>query len=267
MNNLSKVLNLISHVLHPNPMIDEIIIDGNHIVPGQQSLLQLSVAQLPSGTDIHLNVHVYRSRRKGPKVLVLGGLHGDEVNGVEIVRRSIVDELFENLQIGSVIAIPLLNIYGFINFSRDLPDGKDVNRSFPGSRNGSLASRVARTLTEHIFPYVDFGIDFHTGGSSRYNYPQIRFTEGDEQAEKLAKLFAAPYLIRNKAIDRSLRKEAQKRGIPMLVYEGGESLRLDTLSIEEGLAGLQRILHAKGMIADAPLPSHKSQLFTKSPIF
>lgn len=239
-------------------------INGVSIAPGQREIVRLNVARLPSGTLISLRVHVYRSATPGPTLLVMGGVHGDEINGVEIVREAIVRRYFESLACGSVIAIPLLNIYGFINFSRDASDGKDVNRSFPGSRNGSLASRVAHALTKQVLPLVDFGIDFHTGGNARYNYPQIRYTAADDRADELARAFAAPYLVRKPAIAKSLRKVAQTMGIPLLVYEGGESLRLDGFSIEKGLKGLRRLMRVEGLLAGEVAAVRPPLVFNKS---
>jgi len=233
------------------------------IEPGQNEVLRLQVGRLPSDTRIHMNINVYRSEKAGPTLLALAGVHGDEINGVEILRRAIAGGLFENLKRGSVIAIPVLNIYGFNNFSRDVPDGKDVNRSFPGNRKGSLASRVARTLTRKVLPLVDFGVDFHTGGRSHYNYPQVRFTKGDAAAEKWARAFAPPFLIANRPIPKSLRKVACLAGKPIIVFEGGENLRLDGFAIEKGLAGLKRLMYAQGMIAEAPAVEN-SILFQKT---
>jgi len=228
-------------------MPDHLIVNKKKIFPGENQVIKLNVSRLPSGTVISLRIHVYRSENPGPVMLVLGGVHGDEINGVEIVRRTIRQGLFENLKAGSVIAIPLLNIYGFIHFSRDVSEGKDVNRLFPGNMSGSLASRVAATLTKRVLPAVDFGVDFHTGGGSRYNYPQIRYSKGDKKAEKLAIAFAAPYLLCKANFPKSLRKIAMGMKKPILVYEGGESLRFDGLSIEKGLAGLKRVMHSQRM--------------------
>jgi predicted deacylase len=149
---------------------------------------------------------------------------------------------------GTIIVIPLLNIYGFINFNRYVPDGKDVNRSFPGSNSGSLASRIARTLTRHILPHVNYIFDFHTGGDSRYNYPQVRYTRTDTVAGQLASVFNAPYLIETSIIPKSLRKTAREMKIPILVYEAGESVRLDGLSIMHGLQGLTSCLIHLGVL-------------------
>lgn len=222
-------------------------INGTNIAPGEHKKIALQVSSLPSGTPIDIHAFVWRSKKPGPIMLVSGGVHGDEINGVEIVRRSIAENMFNNLKCGSVIAVPLLNVYGFINFSRDVPDGKDVNRSFPGFSTGSLASRVAYVMSQEILPLIDFGIDFHTGGHSHYNYPQIRYSKGDAEAKKLAEQFAGLCLIEKKAFPSTMRHHAMEKGKPILVYEGGENLRFDQFSIDEGLLGMKRVLTAKGM--------------------
>ena len=215
-------------------MSKEFILNKKKIGLGQSEVVKLNVARLPSGTVINLRAHVFRSQNPGPSMLVMGGVHGDEINGVEIVRRMIAGGLFKELKKGSVIAIPLLNVYGFINYSRDVSEGKDVNRTFPGNMSGSLASRVAATLTKKVIPLVDFGVDYHTGGGARFNYPQLRYTAKDAQSVKLAKAFAAPYLVQKPAIEKSLRKVMVTQGKPLLVFEGGEALRYDGFSIENG---------------------------------
>lgn len=226
-------------------------------------MLKFPVGRIPSGTRIGIHAHVFRSKQPGPTMLVMGGVHGDEINGVEIVRRAIVDKMFDNLKCGTVIAIPLLNIHGFINFSRDTPDGKDVNRSFPGSSVGSLSSRVARTLTKQILPHLDFAVDFHTGGASRYNYPQVRYSAGHAPSRELAETFAAPYTIAGKPIPRSFRKAALDKGVPVLTFEGGESIRYDGYSIQKGLDGLRRLMKLKDMSDEAPDPASTIH-FTKT---
>lgn len=229
-------------------------INGTEIAPGEQNTIKISVGQLPSGTRISILAHVYRSLQPGPTLLALGGVHGDEINGVEIIRRAVGSGLFDNLLIGNVIAIPLLNIYGFINFSRDVPDGKDVNRSFPGNLGGSLASRVARSITKKILPLIDFGVDFHTGGRSLYNYPQVRFSKSHPGSEGLAEDFGAPYALAMSTIPKSLRRTALDLDKPIVVFEGGESLRYDALAIQLGLAGLERLLIKRGMRSGSPSP-------------
>lgn len=228
------------------------IINNTSIAPGENAVVRLYVGRLPSDTRIHLNVHVYRSAAPGPVAAVLAGVHGDEVNSVEIVRRSIACRLFENLVCGTVLVIPVLNVYGFNNFSREVPDGKDVNRSFPGSARGSLAARVAYIFTKNILPLIDFGMDFHTGGNSNYNYPQIRYSKGHAASRELAEAFSAPFTIANRPIPKSLRKSALEAGKTMLVFEGGENLRFDGFAIEKGLAGLRRLLFSQGMLPEGP---------------
>jgi predicted deacylase len=241
-----------------------LIIDNHEIQPGDFKSIEIPVGNLPSGTNISINVNVYRSMFKGPVVLVLAGVHGDEINGVEIVRRTIVQNIFGDLTKGTVIVIPLLNVFGFINFSRDVPDGKDVNRSFPGTKSGSLASRVAYTLTKKILPNIDFGIDFHTGGGSRYNFPQIRFGKTNRKARELAMAFSPPFIIEKPYILKSLRKVAKDMKIPIIVFEGGEATRLDGFSISKGVDGLKRVLKHVGMLENAPDPEPKVILLKKT---
>ena len=224
------------------------------IKPGENTTLRLNVSKLPSGTVISLYAHVFRSKNPGPTILLAGGVHGDEINGVEIVRRAVASQLFDTLNCGTIIAIPLVNLYGFINFSRELPDGKDVNRSFPGSKKGSLASRVASVLTRDIIPLVDYGIDFHTGGQSIHNFPQIRAFKDDPRSIELAKIFSPPLILETGLLAKSFRKECHKRQIPMIVFEGGESLRIDESSIEEGLKGIKRVLSHFEMITETSEP-------------
>ncbi|MBI1224803.1 MAG: succinylglutamate desuccinylase [Bacteroidetes bacterium] len=233
-------------------------IQNNTIEPGQNAILKLSVGRLPSDTKIYLNVHVFRSHEPGPTVLFMAGVHGDEINSVEIVRRTLAQRWFEGLHKGSVVVIPLMNVYGFNNFSREVPDGKDVNRSFPGSANGSMAARVAHIFTKNILPVIDFGVDFHTGGNNNYNYPQIRFSTGHPRSQALAEAFAAPFTLAYKPIAKSLRKTALDAKKPIIVYEGGENLRFDPLAIEHGLAGIRRLLHAQDMLPEAPPPASPS---------
>lgn len=227
---------------------DPLSINGTTVEPGQRAVVKLPVGRLPSGNQINIQAHIFHSPEPGPVMLALAGVHGDEINGVEIVRRALADGLFANIERGSVIAIPILNLYGFNNFSRDVPDGKDVNRSFPGRLSGSLASRMARTLTKRVLPHIDFGIDFHTGSQALYNYPQIRFTRSHEPSLELARAFGAPYLVAKPPIARSLRKVAVDAGKPFLIFEGGESLRYDGYSIKQAMDGLRRVMINQGLL-------------------
>lgn len=227
-------------------------INGSLIQPGERRKVKVSVGMLPSGTKIFIEAHVFRAQEPGPCILVVGGVHGDEINGVQIIRKAVENRVFENLSSGSVIAIPLLNVYGFINFSRDLPDGKDVNRSFPGTSRGSLASRVAKAMTKEILPNADYLVDFHTGGASRYNYPQIRYTGLDEKAKELAYAFSPPVILQKALIPKSFRKTAFEMKIPTVVYEAGEAVRIEGFAIESGYSGMLRVLKSLDVIEEAP---------------
>ncbi|TVR81273.1 MAG: DUF2817 domain-containing protein [Saprospirales bacterium] len=215
---------------------------------GKNSLVKIYVGKLPSGNKIYINSTVFRSEKKGPVVLLLAGMHGDEIDGVEILRQFLRNFAPVTLKRGSLIVIPLLNIFGFLHISRDVPDGKDVNRSFPGSKFGSLASRVASSLTTHILPQADIILDFHTGGTGKYNFPQIRYSNGDIESQELGKVFNAPFLISKPIIAKSLRKVVNKAGKPILVYEAGEAQRRDEHAINLGLRGISRVLAHLDMI-------------------
>ena len=219
---------------------EEISIRGEKIGLGDSKLIKIPVDRLPTGTLIEIPIYIFNGDKPGPTVLLQGGLHGDEINSIELVRRMLIDKSYKIHQ-GCVIVVPLLNIFGFLNLSRNM-HGKDVNRSFPGSKNGSLASRMAYYLMKEIRENVDFAIDFHTGGEQRSNFPQIRYTPNDSNAKKLAELFNAPYQFASPLIGKSFRNECHKHGIPVIVYEGGESLRLNEHAIQQGIHGTLRIL-------------------------
>lgn len=233
------------------------IINNTEIKAGETAKIEVNVAKLPSRSPIDIIVNVARSAEPGPTLLLMGGLHGDEINGVEIVRR-IIEDGHHIPEKGSVICIPLLNIYGFIHFSRYVPDGKDVNRSFPGNRNGSLASRIAHYLMKEIIPKIDFGVDFHTGGADRDNYPQIRCQLDNPADMELAEAFYAPFTIHSKHRPNSLRQSASKLGKSILVYEGGESSRFSENAIRQGIDGTLRLMKHLGM-KNAPLPDPEYQ--------
>lgn len=227
---------------------------GETIGLGQKRKIVLTVGQLPTGTVIEFPVFVHRGKADGPTVLFLAGMHGNEINGVEILRRLLHRDLIK-IRRGTVLAIPVFNIFGFINFSRELPDGKDPNRSFPGTESGSLASRMARMFMDEILPHIDCGVDFHTGGQSVHNFPQIRCTLSLPENRRLASAFGAPFTVDAKLRDKSMRKEAQKQGKPILIYEAGETLRLDEFSVSEGIQGARRLLRNLGLTEDGPTPS------------
>jgi predicted deacylase len=241
----------------------KVTIAGHEIKPGEFKEIDINIARLPSHTQIDTPIYVSRSEQDGPVLALTAGMHGDEINGMEIVRR-ILEEGLHRVKRGTIVCMPITNVYGFLNFSRDVPDGKDVNRSFPGSKNGSLASRVAYNLTHQIIPFVDYGIDFHTGGAMRTNYPQVRAMLDNTRNQELADAFCAPFTIDSPFRPNSLRKEASKKGKNFIVYETGESLRFDQAGIEEGIAGTLRLMKHLKMIDEAPKPKEENRIIWSS---
>lgn len=237
--------------------MNEVLINGVRVRPGQSINLELPIAKLPTHTLIDLPIFIRSSKNEGPVVLISGGVHGDEINGV-VTAKKFLEEVDAGLELerGTLIIIPLVNIYGFLSNSRTFPDGRDLNRSFPGSKKGSLASRIAYILSAEIIPQIDFGIDFHTGGRMLSNHPQIRVDFKDKVGLELAKAFGTHYVVPSKHIDKSFRKTAFKSRKHLLVYEGGESMRLDNYAIDEGISGTKRLLHHLEMINCPQLPQN-----------
>lgn len=244
-------------------MTKEVIIAGHPVKPGEFKEININIARLPSRTQIDTPIYVYRGKEDGPVLALTAGMHGDEINGMEIVRR-IIDQGLNKVHRGTVVCMPILNVYGFLNYSRDVPDGKDINRSFPGSKNGSLASRVAWHLMKEVIPFIDIGIDFHTGGAMRTNYPQVRCVMQDPRNVELAFAFHAPFTIDSPFRPHSLRQAAAKHGKHIIVFEGGESLRFDQSAIEEGLNGTLRLMHYLKMIDQSPPPTEENKIIWSS---
>jgi predicted deacylase len=239
---------MIHHLIIPRLKQEEtLIIDKEPIQPGVMQTIRINAGKLPSDNRINVFAHVLHTNVKGPSLLVLGGVHGNEINGIEIVRRSLEQQLYQDIHCGTVIVIPLLNVFGFINFRRDVPDGKDVNRSFPGHANGSLASRIARILTKKILPHTDLALDYHTGGDARYNFPHVRYTKSDKIAQMAAHHMGVKYLVEQPMIAHSFRKAAHDMKVPAVVFEGGESIRMDQEVVEAGINSIKYMLKALGM--------------------
>ena len=232
-------------------------INGTIIGLGENARVNLNVYYLPTGAKMEVPIYIFRSKKKGPTVLFMAGMHGDEINGIEILRNLLKEKYFEKLERGNVIAIPIVNVIAFLNRSRELLDGRDLNRCFPGTRSGSLGSRIAYDLTKKIIPIIDFGVDFHTGGDEINNYPQVRCAFDDERNIELAKSFGAPFILNSPYRDKSLRKEAAKQGKPILVYEAGESFRFSTVGITEGINGCLRLMKNLKML-DVSTPKPQS---------
>lgn len=231
----------------PKLSSDILTILGEEIRPGERREVNFDVANLHTSTPVNVPVIIERAKKPGPTVLFTAGIHGDEVNGVEIVRQLIAKGI-NKPKIGTIICIPVINVFGFINLKREFPDGRDLNRVFPGSPTGSLAGRVAFKLVNEILPHVDIILDFHTGGSGRFNAPQLRYTKDDIELNNLAKAFAAPFVLYSKNLSKSFRTTCYKLGKPLLLFEGGKSNHIDDAVTSSGVNGSKRVLKYLGML-------------------
>ncbi len=232
-----------------------LVIGGTTIPRGKRVRLDLPVARLPTGTMMSLPVTVISGKKPGPRLWLSAAIHGDELNGVDIIRR-VAKAIQPHRLNGSVIAVPVVNIFGLLEQSRYLPDRRDLNRSFPGSARGSMASRLAALFMKEVVSHCTHGIDLHTAAIHRINLPQVRADLEDSATYAFAKAFGAPIMIHASHRDGSLRQAAAKRHIPTLLYEAGEALRFDDQGIQTGIDGIYRVMAFLGMYAppDTPAP-------------
>ena len=219
---------------------------GQTINKGKGYQLHLDIAKLHTRTKMQVPIMVERAKKDGPVLLITGGIHGNEINGIEIVRQLIAHK-YHKPERGTIICIPVVNIFGFLNQERQFPDGRDLNRVFPGSPRGSLASRFAYHLIKEIAPQVDFCIDYHTGGDSRFNVPQIRISKEDKESLAMAYVFHAPFIIGSARRDKSFREAMHKMGKKVLLFEGGKSKHLDGEVTKAGVGGALRVIQGLGM--------------------
>ncbi len=240
--------------------MDEIIISGERIQPGQRAQIEVPLADLYTGTEMNMPVHIIRSKKPGPKLFVSAAVHGDELNGIEIIRRLIKMKSLK-LSAGTLIAVPMVNVYGVLNQSRYLPDRRDLNRSFPGSPKGSLAGRIADRFLNEIASQCDYGIDLHTGAIHRSNLPQVRANLDDPETCAIAEAFGAPVMLNANLRDGSLRQAAMESGTRILLYEAGEALRFDDFSIRAGLRGIINVMAQLDMIKVKPSRRRKQAPF------
>ena len=220
---------------------DKLTLLGVEIKRGDSVCLQFDVAKLHTRNSIKVPIFVERAMKDGPVLLLLGGVHGDEINGVEIVRRIIRNKINKPSR-GTIICIPVFNIFGFLHLSRKFPDGRDLNRVFPGSSKGSLASQFAHEFKKEIAPHIDYVLDFHSGGANRVNVAQTRCMLNDEKAVELAKAFGAPFIVQSKQIAKSLRETFYKLGKTALIFEGGKSMLYDEEAINYGVQGAKKVI-------------------------
>lgn len=217
------------------------------IKPGETSKVDLFIGKQYDFTELYMPVKVIRGREDGPVLFICSAVHGDEINGVEIVKRVLAHKSLRLIR-GALICIPIVNVFGFNNLSRYLPDRRDLNRCFPGSSQGSLASRLAHLVVTEIVNKCTHGIDLHTGSRHRKNLPQIRANFKVKGTKRLAHEFDVPVILDADVIDGSLRQVALKRNMPFLAFEGGEPLRYDEITIRSGVAGILSVMRALGMI-------------------
>ena len=222
-------------------------IAGEDIAPGTTRDLAFPITTMATGNSSSLAVRVLHGAKPGPVVFVSAAIHGDEIVGTAVVQR-LAQGIDPQALAGTLLLVPVANVFGFMTHSRYLPDRRDLNRSFPGSANGSLAGQLAHIFYREVVGRCTLGIDIHTAAIHRYNLPQIRIASGNKRLVELAMAFGAPVIIESPLRDGSLRDLAQKNGVDMLLMEAGEALRFDRLSIETGVAGVSRVLAHLGMI-------------------
>ncbi|QIE60078.1 succinylglutamate desuccinylase/aspartoacylase family protein [Rasiella rasia] len=238
---------------------ENFIILGKNINLGETKTINFSFAKLYTSTKVEIPVIVSRAVQPGPTVLITAGIHGDEINGVEVVRQVIARKINTPTR-GTIICIPILNIFGFLNASRTFPDGRDLNRVFPGTKTGSLASRVAFHFTKKILPLADYCLDFHTGGAQRFNAAQIRVAPNRADLFELAKIFNAPFTVLSSNLSKSYRSTCEKMGIPSLLFEGGKSLNNNKHIVKQGVDGVIRLLaHLEMLNPEIVVPTSTKQ--------
>ena len=230
----------------PEPEANELIIGGTKVGRGERVRLELPIARLATGSWLSLPVSVINGTFDGPRFCLSAAVHGDELNGVEIIRQ-VLGGLNPKKLHGAVMAVPVVNVFGFIEGTRYLPDRRDLNRSFPGSAKGSLTAQLANLFMTEVVGRCQYGVDLHTGSNHRSNLPQIRADLSDEETLRLAKAFGAPIILNAKLRDGSLRAAASKRGVHMLLYEAGETHRFNENAVESGVRGVRRVLGALEM--------------------
>lgn len=220
---------------------NKFIILGKEIKKGERAILEMEVAKLHTRNSLRIPVIVERAIHDGPVLLLMSGVHGDETNGVAILRE-IIRKKYNRPKRGIIICIPVFNVFGYLNQTREFPDGRDLNRMFPGTAKGSLASQFAYKFTKEIAPLVDYVLDFHTGGAGRENFSNIRCVTQQEKTLELAKIFGAPFIVNSKYIPKSIRETINNMGKNILLFEGGKSLNLDQFVINSGVEGALNIM-------------------------
>jgi hypothetical protein len=231
---------------------------GETVRAGTRRLIDIPIARLSNHTPVSLPVHVIHGRRPGPALFISAAIHGDEILGVEIIRRVLNTKGVDALK-GTLLCVPIVNAFGFLAQTRYLPDRRDLNRVFPGSPKGSLAGRLAHLFLNEVAARCDLGIDLHTGAINRSNLPQIRGDFLKLELRHVAESFGVPVILQSGFRDGSLRQAAYDLGVDVLTYEAGEALRLDELSVRAGVRGILQVMHELGMLGAKFARSSKNQ--------
>jgi len=222
-------------------------IAGQQVPAGSRQLVELHMAGLYTSSEVVLPVHVVHGRRPGPRLFVSAAVHGDEINGIEAIRQLLKLKLLKGMR-GTLLAVPVVNVHGFLGRSRYTPGRRDLNRSFPGLAKGSLAARVAKAFMDEVVSRCSYGIDLHTGSNHRTNLPHVRANVDDEETRRLAEAFAAPVIVNATLRDGSLRQAASEQGARTLLFEGGEVLRYRPEVTRAAVRGVLGVLGELGMI-------------------
>jgi predicted deacylase len=230
---------------------DKFVIGGHSIAPGTSMDVRLPISQTYTGDAINIPLRIIRGKEPGPKIFVTAAIHGDEINGTGIIHDFFFNEHVD-LQRGTLILAPVVNVFGFESHERYLPDRRDLNRSFPGSAKGSLASRIAHILMQELVGPCDFGIDLHTAAAQRTNFPNIRADLSNPKARRIATAFGAMLTVDGKGPLGSFRREATRSGCPTIILEAGEPWKVEPAVLQIGIRGIRNVLSELEMIDEAP---------------
>ena len=244
---------------HPDPLV----IGGTEVPAGTRTTIRLPTAPLYTLAAMSMPVHVVRGAEEGPRLFVSAAIHGDEILGVEIIRRLLSLRLLDKIR-GTLLAVPVVNVYGYTARARYLPDRRDLNRSFPGSPAGSMAARLAHVFMSEVVAHSTHGIDLHTGAIDRTNLPQVRVSLEQEASVEMARRFKVPLILHANLRDGSLRQTVLERGVPVLLYEAGEALRIDERAVKVGLRGIVSVMRGLGMLPESKAPSVADPLIARS---
>ena len=245
------------------PLPDPLVIGGTEIAAGARTTVRLPTAPLYTLAAMSMPVHVMRGTQDGPRLFVSAAIHGDEILGTEIIRRLVGLRLMDQIR-GTLLAVPVVNVYGYTARTRYLPDRRDLNRSFPGSPTGSMAARLAHLFMDEVVAHSTHGIDLHTGAVDRTNLPQVRVSLDQAASVEMARRFRVPLIMHSNLRDGSLRQTVLERGVPVLLYEAGEALRIDERAVRVGLRGVVSVMRGLGMLPETKAPPTIEPLIARS---